>query len=171
MDRELVEGRLWSIFENINSWLKYAEGKNAYILAFIGAEITLLNFLNVQYDFWLGASFVFLGLCFFICLISFFPKTAIPGWLYYFVKSKQLPSDFDNLLFYGDIAKYSIKGYIKKLSEWFNYKIEDDKYLENLCGQILINAGIASEKFKIFKTSFWSLLIGQVFVIISFLVQ
>ena len=171
MDIELVESRLWSIFKNVNSWLKYAEGKNAYILAFIGAEITLLKFLNIQLNIWLVIGFVFLSICFLICLVSFFPKTVIPGWLYYFVKSKQLPSEFDNLLFYGDISKYSIKDYIKQLTKFFNYKIDGEKYLENLCGQIVINSIITSDKFKIFKFSFWSLLVGQIFVIISFLVH
>ena len=36
--------------------------------------------------------------------------------------------DEDNLLFYGDIAKYSIAQYINKMEKYLNDKIQGNKY-------------------------------------------
>jgi hypothetical protein len=164
-----MDEKLWKILENINSWLKYAESKNAYILAFIGAEITLIKFLNIEVNLMLKIGFLFLGLCFLVCVISFFPKSVIPWWLYYLAESRQDPEEGDDLLFYGHIAKYSINQYIDKISSYLNGQIHGDKYFENLCGQIVINSGITNAKFNMFKISFWFLSIGQLFLIFSFI--
>lgn len=162
-----MDNNLWKIFDNVNSWLKYAENKNTYILAFIGAQVTLIKLLDSQTNGRLITSFVFLGLCFLVCIFSFFPKTIISSWLYYVAKSHQKPDKKDNLLFYGHIAKYSVNQYKDEMARYLNQKIEGNKYLEDLCGQIVINAGIAHTKFSMFKISFWLMLLGQVFFLLS----
>lgn len=162
-----MENNLWRIFDNVNSWLKYAENKNAYVLAFIGAQVTLIKFLDFQTNWRLISSFVFLGLCFLMCIISFFPKTIISSWVYNLPKSHQKPSEKDNLLFYGHIVKYSIDQYVDKMSKYLKHDIRGDKYFEDLCAQIVINAGIASAKFDMFKKCFWLMLLGQLFFLLS----
>jgi hypothetical protein len=166
-----MEEKLWKIFDTVNSWLRYSENKNAYILAFIAAQITLAKFLSVDVDIWLKISFFFLGLCFLVCMISFFPKTALPRWLFYIAESHKKPADDDNLLFYGHIAKYSINQYIEKMSKYLNVEIQGNEYLKQLCAQVVINAGIANTKFNMFKFSFWLLLLGQIFFVISILAK
>jgi hypothetical protein len=165
-----MKEELWKIFENVNSWLKYAENKNTYIITFIGAQITIMKYFNCPLNFWLKVSFIFLGLCLFVCFCSFFPKTSISAWLYYFTKSNDDKKDTDNLLFYGDIAKYSLDNYIEKMSKHLKSEIKGDKYLEDLCSQIIINSSIAKAKFNLFKISFWFMLLGQISFVISLFV-
>lgn len=162
-----MDNNLWKIFDNVNSWLKYAESKNAYILAFIGAQVTLIKLLDFQTNGRLITSFVFLGLCFLVCIFLFFPKTAISSWLYYFAKSHQATNENDNLLFYGHIAKYSVNQYIDRIAKYLNQEIKGNKYFEDLCSQIVVNAGIAYTKFNMFKISFWLMLVGQIFFLLS----
>lgn len=164
-----MEDKLWRIFENINSWLKYAENKNAYILAFIGTQLTLLNAFKIQITGWKIVSFIFLGLCFLVCILSFYPKTVISSWLYHISGSNQGPNNSDNLLFYGDIAKYFVNQYIDVMQKYLNCEIKGNKYLEDICGQIVVNANITNAKFNMYKMSFWLRILGQLFFLISFL--
>ena len=162
-----METSLWKIFDNVNSWLKYAEGKNAYILTFIGAQITLIKFLKCPMNGWMTTGLIFLGICFFFCLFSFFPKTVITSWFYNLSNSNEPPDEKDNLLFYGHIVKYSIEQYIEKMQKYLNGQIKGNKYLEDLCAQVVINAGITNAKFNLFKINLWMMFTGQIFFIIS----
>ncbi len=164
-----MDDKLWRIFENVNSWLKYAENKNAYILAFIGAQLTLLSLLKFQITEWIMVSFIFLGLCFLVCILSFYPKTIISRWLYDLASSNKAPHDDDNLLFYGDITKYSVNQYIEVMQKYLDCKIKGNKYLQDICGQIVVNSNIANAKFNMYKMSFWLMILGQLFFLISFL--
>lgn len=160
---------LWRIFHNVNTWLKYAEKKNTYIITFIGAQITIMKFLNCPLNIWLKISFIFLGLCLLICFCSFFPKTSITSWLYYFSKTDESPKDNDNLLFYGDIANYTIDKYTEKMEKYLGTSIKGNKYFEDLCNQIVINSSIAKAKFNFFKISFWFILLGEASFVVSLL--
>ena len=162
-----MENTLWKIFENVNSWLKYAESKNAYMLTFIGVQFTALKFFNVQSNGWLILCLISLAVCFIMCAFSFFPKTVISKKIYYIAQSHEKPADTDNLLFYGHIVKYSTNLYIEKMEKRLNGQIIGNKYLEDLCAQIVINSGIADPKYTLFKISFWFMLIGQLFLVIS----
>lgn len=162
---------LWKIFDNVSSWLEYAEKKNTYIIIFVGAQITIIKFLGCPLDFWLKVSFLFLGLCLFICFCSFFPKTSITSWLYYFSKTNELPKDNDNLLFYGDIANYTVNNYVEKMEKYLKITIKGNKYFEDLCDQIIINSSIAKAKFNFFKICFWFMFLGEVSFVIPLLWQ
>jgi len=81
-----MEDKLWRILENVNKWLDYAERKNTILLSFIGIQLTVWKtFIKVP-NGWLIAAYVFLGICFLVTLISFFPQTFIPEWIYIVVK-------------------------------------------------------------------------------------
>ena len=165
-----MEEKLWRLFENINYWLEYAERKNTIILTLIGIQITLgkIFIKSLTIDFWLIASFLFLALCFILALISFFPKTAIAQYIYFWPISSNHQKETDNLLFYGHITKYSVKEYIEKMEKYFNGKIRGHKNLEDLCNQIVVNSHITSTKFNIFKVNTWFMIIGQILLLISF---
>lgn len=163
-----VEDKLWRVLENVNNWLGYAERKNVLILTFIGIQLTLCKLFVEDVDVWLIACSIFLGLCFLLTLISFFPQTVIPWWLYFWARSSDKPNENDNLLFYGDITKYSQKEYIEKMEKYFGEDIHGHKNLEDLCGQIVVNSQIASKKFNIFKATTWFMITGQMLLLISF---
>ena len=84
------------------------------------------------------------------------------------LESSDKPSENDNLLFYGDITKYSQKEYIENMEKYFGEKIGGNKRLEDLCGQIIVNSQITSTKFNIFKVTAWLMIIGQILFLISF---
>jgi hypothetical protein len=163
----MADTALWKIFDTIDNVLKYAENKNTYILTFIGTQLTVIKFLNMHFDFWLKSSLLFLALCVFLVICSFFPKSEITAWLYYLANLHRKPAKNDNLLYFGDIVKYSVDEYIDRLEQMMGKKIRGNEYFEQLCRQIVINAEIANEKFNIFKASFGLMMFGELFFIMS----
>ena len=106
-------------------------------------------------------------ICFLFTLYSFFPKTKVPVVYKYFSKVESKPQEEDNLLFYGHIIKYSKLKYIDSIEKYFGIDIKGTKYLEDLCGQIVINSQIATRKYSIFKFSVLFMVLGQIFLVIS----
>jgi hypothetical protein len=81
MDTKLLD-KLVFIFQNVNEWLKFAEAKNAALLAFSGAGMTaaltvLATGQNVPRSLQVGflLSTVLLGVCTLTCAASFLPRT------------------------------------------------------------------------------------------------
>lgn len=160
-----MEDKLKSIFENINDWLKFAEAKNGIIVAFNGSVI-LQIFQIIKgisssgiYFLCLIILLIFWTLSFLIALISFYPRTKI----LFLLRRNEKISKQDNLLFYGDIAKYSEKDYLQSLTKmfgrenycWSNFEI-------SYVNQIIINSQITLKKFKYFQVSLSLNLLGSV---------
>ena len=163
-----MENELWRIFENVNNWLEFAEKKNTLLLSFIGLQLTFVRLFVNQLNMLQVTSVLLLGLCFFISLISFFPKTRISRWVYSVAQSKGEPHENDNLLFYRHIANYSTDDYISNLEKYFDREINGYRYLEDLCDQIVVNSQITSMKYTMFKVCTGFMIIGQVLLIASF---
>lgn len=90
-------------------------------------------------------------------------------YIYKLTSRNKNPVDTDNLLFYGHIAKYSADEYVEAMEKYLKGAIKNDKYLTDLCLQIVANSTIAAEKFELFKLNFWFLMIAEIFFAISFL--
>lgn len=163
-----MDQRLWRILENINRWLEYAEKKNAVLLSFIGLQLTVGNILVKCPNKLQIAASSLLGICFLLSLFSFFPKTFIPEWIEHWANSTSSPKDDDNLLFYGHIANYAVAKYIERLEEYFEESIAENRYLKDICTQIVMNSQIAKNKYSMFKTATWFMVVGQVCFLISF---
>jgi hypothetical protein len=164
-----MEDRLWRIFENVNNWLKYAEQKNTLLLTFIGIQITLVKLFMKVLDGWLMVSLIFLGLCFIVCLLTFFPRTRISNWWFDFmIRGVDDQAESDNLIFFGHIVKYTTEEYIAKMQKYLNGEIHGHRNLENLCSQIVVNSEIASAKLNFFKVSVWLMVLGQFLFLLSF---
>ena len=162
-----MEDKLWRILENVNKWLDYAERKNTILLSFIGIQLTVWKtFIKVP-NGWLIAAYVFLGICFLVTLISFFPQTFIPEWIYIVVKDKSLAQENDNLIFFGHISKYSLHEYAEKLEKYFDSEIISIQPLMDICSQIIVNAQIATKKYNMFKFSTWLMIGGEILFLIS----
>jgi len=143
------------IFDNVNGWLKFAEAKNASILAFNSAIIFGIFKIFPDSN---SNSILFYYLCFVIflllvaltmSLISF-----IPMLKYTYIEFGE-PSDKDNLLFFGDIAKYADynERYKRKVKEALTNTENgfDDFYIS----QTIINSKIAYIKYKQFEIAIW----------------
>jgi hypothetical protein len=163
---------LKDIFENVNNWLKFAEAKNATLVArnglLIFGIIKTINDLNINtyllyYIYFCLALF---SISLVISLISFIPKVKIPTFL--------LNSDIetnDNLLFYGHILKYNERTLLEKLDSMLNN--EDDKTSKEFrtmyTEQIIINSKIARNKFELFDIAIKFTLSGILSPILYFL--
>lgn len=153
-----MKDRLKYILSLVNEWLKFAESKNAALLA---ADTAMaLGLLKVLQSYtlpsqivklYLSFSIVFLALAAIVCLISFISQVTIP-WL----ATKCRPSETDNLLFYGDIAKYNPEKYMEKLYKQAMKDLDEiDAYEEDIAEQVIINSRIALRKYKLFNVALW----------------
>ncbi len=163
-----MQEQLWKIFDNINFWLDYAERKNSLLLTILGLQITAVNVLPVKIDWLMRLSIGLLFICFLVTLFSFFPRTKYK--INNFVSSRKQISPSDNLLFYDDIAKYSAEEYFAEIGKCFTNQVTDNRYLKDLCLQIIVNSKIVSSKFKIFKLTSWLMVIGQAVFFLSILI-
>jgi hypothetical protein len=132
-----MEDTLKDILSNVNDWLKFAEAKNAALIAFhlgsiFGAATIITQsqpntipeaILNYLYSF---ITLSIVGL--FFVLFSFWPQTRIEN-----VLSKKIEDIFcfkrstieENLLFYGYINNCGPDLYLSKLCECCNKEIRD----------------------------------------------
>jgi len=149
------ENCLLTIFGNVNRWLDYAERKNTILFSSFSAfsffSIISKHDNNLQQPEVIGTVVLYLFSLFFI-LLSLFPMTKISRKLLSNGKNRKL-LDSDNLLFYGDIAKYSSDEYLEKIKKQYFPNIKDNKVNHDLVDQIVTNSNIAFNKFSCFKIS------------------
>ncbi|REE81587.1 hypothetical protein A8990_118113 [Paenibacillus taihuensis] len=159
------EEKLLCISDKVNDWLKFAEAKNGALLVFSGAAITaILSFLGSSYHIlpnWktgLCAGIVLLSISCLLSILSFIPRTKI------FFKHRGAPVDTDNFYFYGNLSKYSPQQLIKAISNHYYDDNNNELTRSNidLAAQIVINSGIAVDKFHFFKVSVWVVLASLV---------
>jgi hypothetical protein len=159
MNNEKYE-TLESIFNNVNEWLKFAEAKNAILIALTGASLTAaIGYLcgeNPPTNFYLKLYlfnfllFSILGIA--LSLISFLPQTKL-SWLWREGQKKENP----NYFFFNDLACFSPDDLLK-----FLYKENNSSSLnvlrKNLACQIITNSKICRRKFHFFRVALWFIL-------------
>jgi hypothetical protein len=161
--------KLLSIFHNVNDWLKFAEAKNAALLAFSGtgmtATLTVLataQSLPTFLRFGLLISTSLLCICTLLCALSFIPKTNLEKllWLRSQPSKKLHPSLTDNLYYFGDLRKYSAGELLNAVNvHYFNSIVTQpySKECSDVAIQITINSDIASFKFQTFTYAIYFL--------------
>lgn len=172
-NRELDE-YLEKIFANINTWLNFAEAKNAANLALIIAFIAgVFSFGSIKVmQCVIGVVCVLSGL---LSLIAFIPKLGkkIAKWYINKRKKKNRKKQEENLLFFEDIKNYSGSEYAKKISKVYLQKREItlSKYQLDLADEIVYNADIASQKYMFFKWAVFLDIVAFLILIIEFLLE
>jgi hypothetical protein len=171
--------KLYVIFQNVNDWLKFAEAKNAALLAFSGTAMTaalavvatiqnLPNSLRVS----LLIATSLLCACAFLCTFSFLPKTNLERILWARSKSFRAakPQSDDNMYYFGHLQKYDIE----TLLNFINQSYFDDSILlpykkeaRDLATQIIVNSSITFRKYKLFTYSSYCLAISILIVPVS----
>lgn len=167
-----MDDKLKDIFSNINDWLKYAEGKSATLIAGNGALIFGMSriYLSNDIDACLASYLMFCSLlCLFslsICLLSVVPALEMP----WDSKPNEKHSN-DNVLYFGDIAKYSPLEFLKKLSSKLGNRNEEfTEYQRDLAFQIITNSVIANKKYNHFKIAIWLTLAAVTSPIVAVLI-
>lgn len=170
--KEILE-QLKEIFENVNNWLNFAEAKNGALVAFDIAIIgTILgtdyfkNYTSILIILVVGFSISLV-----VALISFIPN--LNKFINNFSRSSQ-PKDDDNLIFFGDIQKYTAITYVQKLyKNYINIDIDEKdikKLVFDYASEIIENSKICILKYKLFKFSIWSAILTVIIFVISCIV-
>lgn len=153
MNKELL-----LIFSNINEWLRFAEAKNAMIIAFNGASIYgivklpfLNNFTSLGFlETYSIGIILMLIVSSIIALMSFVPN------LHFLKGSTYLELKDVNLLFYQHLKQFEVGKIKKLLSEKTGINETDfTKLDDDLISQIKYNATIASRKYHHFTVAVW----------------
>lgn len=153
-----MEHRLHSTLELVNQWLRFAETKNAALLAANSAIVFgIVNSSDhlgglppwVKVYVWVGVGMIALSAAF--SLLSFVPRTRLP-W----ISSTRRPSPDDNLIFYGDIAGYDSRTYLEALHSQAGFEDTELSQVEfDLAEQIIINSTISLTKYRLFAIGVW----------------
>ena len=150
------EDLLFTLFNNINRWLEFAEKKNTYTFSFFSLMIIFTPFIgkltaiNYLIKTSISAFYFLYALTIFFTSLSFFPITKISKKIIENGKDKKINNN-DNLIFYGDIYKYSSQEYITALKNKYKIDLENSELSKNLVEQIIINANITRNKMAYFK--------------------
>ena len=156
----IIENKLVYIFSNVNEWLKFAELKNAGLIAFLIAAISgLLGFIasyqQLNQSLRVGIIFCVAALIIscLVSLSSFLPKVNRLEIIYFHEQGEVL--DSDNLLFFCDLAKYDAETLtIKVAKKYFEIDLPNpSKLYTDIAEQIIINSKITMAKFCFFKTA------------------
>lgn len=178
-----ISAKLTTIFQNVNEWLKFAEAKNAVLLAFSGAGVTaLMNLLTTtqkllnSIHIGLVLAISLLCMCVLLCSFSFLPKTNLKRILQVRNKASRNSNHkpTDNFYYFEDLQKYSSTKLLDALNSlYFERKVYPPykKEWEDLATQITVNAEITFLKLKLFTYALWCLIIAILAVPFSMLVS
>lgn len=155
---------LQQIFENVNTWLHFAEAKNAALIAFDIALLTIIvdSGLSKTCILLFSINIVSLLLSIIFALYSFKPINEM------LEKCDNMSLDL-NLLHFAYIASLEQEEYIKKL--YYYYWNESDKNINDVpklekdyCYEIISNSRITLRKQKYFSYGF---IMGTIAIIIT----
>lgn len=167
-----LQPRLREILDDVNGWLRFAEAKNGALAAAVLAGIFGLGQFDVEFTKlgWISLTYFGSALAFglvsaAISVASFSPQIRVP-WLY----GIGSPNATDNLLYFGDIAKYKPPAFLAALrvcvgGDGHEPTAFDRAYAE----QIVTNSRITVRKFKSFEVAVWLTLAGLITPILAVL--
>lgn len=154
MDNKKLDELLEKNFSNVNSWLNFAEAKNAANIAFVVACIAAIFSLeDMNVLLYIICIFLIIsGMC---SLFSFLPRLGnkvVRKNLSIF-RNKKRKAKGDNLIFFENIKKYSGDAYVKQVCKMYfgETKYNPTKYQLDLSYEIVYNSDIVSRKYKFFK--------------------
>jgi Family of unknown function (DUF5706) len=150
--KEALSAILSDTLSRVIDFLKFAEAKNAALLAFSSAWIVASANLLTSGHLSGGLLIAFaIALPFFIAsalvsIWSFLPRRKLPTF-------HRDPNQSKNLIYFGDISTFDAAAYKQRVRE--RYVSEDgptaESYLDDLAIQVAVNSKIANAKFTFFN--------------------
>ena len=155
-----MRDELNKILSHVNDWLKFAEAKNAGLLALNMAAVAgiMQGFStsdNTDNIFkWIMVSLFTISIC--IVLFSFLPVLR-QVFIYKKYDDQQFDAEKDklNCYYFGDHAKINCSHLIKLLSSKHAPQYVTNSLDVDIASQIITNAEIAIRKYKLFTVSAW----------------
>lgn len=167
-----IDNLLENIFSNINSWLNFAELKNAANLTFVVACLGVF-FGGEQKNIFLYIICILFILSGLLSLISFMPKTSKNSKGKYDSDYKYVNFNKmnDNLMYFDNIKNYTCDTYIKQIciKYYEETTYNPTNYQLDLTEEIIINSKITSKKYNLFKKALYFDLFG-LFLFIIFII-
>ena len=149
---------LENILATVKKELEFAERKNTYIFSLTSLMVVfapiidkLLN-INCLLKISILVYYILYFFIFIFTLSAFFPRDKMLKDIIEHGRDKKL-KDSDNLLFFGDISKYSVVEYNRMFSRKYGISNVKSKYKDDLIAQIIVNSYITRRKFRCFKVS------------------
>lgn len=177
------EEHLKYVWEQVDKWLSFAEAKNAGLIAFNIALISIIVEKIINSDAIKNGIICDKAICLvamillvasmLLNLYSFLPDLTSS------LKKKQNSSIKElNLLFFSDIAQLNSKSDFLEMTDrkYFNKDDIDNKFSEleeDLASEILINSKITNRKYKLFRKSVWLDVLGIIllaYIVVKFFV-
>jgi hypothetical protein len=154
--KEAYEKILVSNLQRALDFLKFAEAKNAALLAIASAWVVAIINLECSDKKIPGCLSVSILIALvlslaagFLAMLSFMPKLNLPS----FLGGHRAGPHPKNLLYYGDIASLPIKTLEQDLQDRYlpNAKGFKDEYIHDLVVQLSVNSDITLRKMRLFR--------------------
>lgn len=163
-----MDDKLEYIFKNVNEWLKFIETKNAGVLTLsVALIVCALQFLKGAKEYEEFVPIIIYFLLVFICTLfmSMYSLVAKMTYTLNADKNREKYKKNCNLLFYGNLAKFTVDNLLIEMYDRYNNstkKVGYTIYQSDLANQIIINSCIAVKKGAIFNFSIKFLLINVI---------
>jgi len=153
-ERSDAEEHLLTVLAMVNDWLKFAEAKNAGLIALAGLSLTgLLSYVAQVNKFIYGAAILlvagavlWLG-SLMLGMFSFMPqRTAVKPK----TPLREQVDDTDNLYYFGHLASYSSETLLVALNGNEQEGSLRERFVRNLADQVIINSRITVNKLDLF---------------------
>jgi hypothetical protein len=161
--QEAFERMLSANLARVLDFVKFAEGKNAALLAFcsawIVASVNLLtgqNALPPEYRSAFAVALALFSIAALMCVTSFLPRISLERF-------HKRSHGAKSLLFFGDLATLETATVKERLLERYMPQCGQSathNYLEDLSVQIAVNSRIAKRKFRMFSMSAFFVLVA-----------
>ncbi|MBL7805807.1 MAG: hypothetical protein JNL02_18835 [Saprospiraceae bacterium] len=145
-----IEEKLNLIYQHATDMIKFAEAKNAGLIAFNGAVIVgMVALLKDVYNIkWLAGYLIFVII---MNLVSLFLAMTALTALILFRERKPVHLPGDNLQFFGTIADYDPELFYRRFCEKYKLAPEKESFELDLARQTVIVSQIALRKFRLFN--------------------
>jgi hypothetical protein len=144
------ERRLWLILESARHAAEWSDKKIGALTMFAALELIYVRLMAVP-----GALNGFAGLALTAVLplgvFAFSSLTGKPRWHPFQKAAADKPRSADNLVSVDDLAKYSHGELIGRLDWYLGGGITSTQYYEDIVGQIVISARVATRKERLFR--------------------
>lgn len=161
------EERLLKVLAIVTDWLKFAEAKNAMLIAFNAASIYGIA-KALDLDFFKDSSFGYGYACWVIILLAFSAIISLLSFvprLTLFSAKEILGTDEPNGIFFEHLKCQSENEIIQGICE--TKETSFTRFERDIANQIKQNSGIASNKYSYFTIAVWITVVAYITPIIA----
>ncbi|MBU2573568.1 MAG: hypothetical protein KKH28_05775 [Elusimicrobia bacterium] len=146
------ERRLLALLESMRRTVGWSDKKIAALTAFAAAQLAIIR-LTAPAGPLSFLAMVTLAAALPLGVFAFSPLTGKPGWIPFLEPKRDIHRSDDCLVSPEDLAKYSHSELVLLLDRYLGGGITATQYYEDIIGQIVRNARIATRKGRLFRIS------------------